>query len=186
MQAGMELRVLYAVAHQMTWYGEWGYEFGRGPFSITKTTWRATLKNVHSVSMANLLSDFTRHTSDAVLPEIIDRYQVPPFAAEGTHALAPETAHFSLDQYFHLESIGQLTTALASALTPSKICTSAGQFPRAARSDQSGQISAADAVFAIQPSGCSGHTGGRLPPSCPASKAKCCRHYCRYPWPQNG
>ena len=76
-QAGMELRVLHAVAYQATWYGEWGYEFGRGAFNITKTAWRATLKNAHNLSMDAILSDFKAHTSDSVLPEIIDRYQVP-------------------------------------------------------------------------------------------------------------
>lgn len=72
----MELRVLHAVAYQATWYGDWGYEFGRAPFNINKTTWRATLKNVHSLSMNSILTDFNAHTADAVLPEIIDRYQV--------------------------------------------------------------------------------------------------------------
>ena len=84
----MELRVLYAVAHQATWYGNWGYEFGRGPFNILKTTWRATLRNVHSLPMAALLSDFMSHTSDAVLPEIIDRYQViPAYKPQATDAI---------------------------------------------------------------------------------------------------
>ncbi len=73
----MELRVLHAVAHQATWYGAWGYEFGRSPFHTTKTTWKATLKNVHSLSVAAVLSDFESHTADTVLTEIIDRYQVP-------------------------------------------------------------------------------------------------------------
>lgn len=72
----MELRVLHAVAHQATWYGAWGYDFGRSPFNTTKTTWKATLKNVHGLPVAAILSDFQAHTSDAILPEIIDRYQV--------------------------------------------------------------------------------------------------------------
>ena len=68
--------MLHAVAHQTTWYGQWGYEFGRGPFNINKTTWRATLKNVHALSMESILADFQAHTSDTSLAEIIDRYQV--------------------------------------------------------------------------------------------------------------
>jgi len=72
----MELRVLYATAHRFTWYGHWGYEHGRGAFNISKTTWRATLTNVHNVPVAALLEDFRTHTSDTAILEIIDRYQV--------------------------------------------------------------------------------------------------------------
>ncbi len=35
-QAGMELRVLHTVAHGQSWYGAWGYAFGRGGFAIGK------------------------------------------------------------------------------------------------------------------------------------------------------
>ena len=32
----MELRLLHAVAHRQTWYGRWGFLFGRGGFAIGK------------------------------------------------------------------------------------------------------------------------------------------------------
>ena len=35
MQGGMELRVLHAAAKKVTWYGQWGYNYGRGAFNIT-------------------------------------------------------------------------------------------------------------------------------------------------------
>ena len=35
-QAGMELRLLHTVAHRQTWYGRWGFLFGRGGFAIGK------------------------------------------------------------------------------------------------------------------------------------------------------
>ncbi len=35
LQGGMELRVLHAAAHKTTWYGQWGYQYGRGAFNIT-------------------------------------------------------------------------------------------------------------------------------------------------------
>lgn len=31
----MELRVLHAAAKKVTWYGQWGYNYGRGAFNIT-------------------------------------------------------------------------------------------------------------------------------------------------------
>ena len=36
LQAGMELRLLHTVAHRQTWYGRWGFAFGRGGFAIGK------------------------------------------------------------------------------------------------------------------------------------------------------
>lgn len=32
----MELRLLHAVANRQTWYGRWGFLFGRGGFAIGK------------------------------------------------------------------------------------------------------------------------------------------------------
>lgn len=40
-QAGMELRVLHAAAHRMTWYGQWRYGFGRGGFNMRPQQVRA-------------------------------------------------------------------------------------------------------------------------------------------------
>ena len=34
LQAGMELRVLHTAAYGCTWYGQWGYTFGRGGYNI--------------------------------------------------------------------------------------------------------------------------------------------------------
>ena len=38
----MELRLLHAAAHRQTWYGRWGFVFGRGGFAVGKqvcSTW---------------------------------------------------------------------------------------------------------------------------------------------------
>ena len=42
LQAGMELRVLHAAAHKTTWYGQWGYQYGRGAFNITHSKYVST------------------------------------------------------------------------------------------------------------------------------------------------
>ena len=39
----MELRVLHTIAHGTTWYGRWGYAFGRGGFNLTAAAWVRTL-----------------------------------------------------------------------------------------------------------------------------------------------
>ena len=76
LQSGMELRVLHAVAYQQTWYGKWGYKFGRGPFNISKKTWVSTLKLLHCIPMAAILEDFESCIADSTVPDIIQRYQV--------------------------------------------------------------------------------------------------------------
>ena len=32
----MELRVLHTAAHLHTWYGQWGYDYGRGGYNMTR------------------------------------------------------------------------------------------------------------------------------------------------------
>lgn len=72
----MELRVLHAAAYQHTWYGKWGYTFGRGPFNISRRTWRSTVSSVHNTPMAAILADFENCIADRRMLDIIDRYQV--------------------------------------------------------------------------------------------------------------
>ena len=76
MQSGMELRVLHSAAYLQTWYGKWGYGFGRGPFNISKKTWKSTVTSVHNTPMASVLADFENCVADLAIPAIIERYQV--------------------------------------------------------------------------------------------------------------
>ena len=76
LQAGMELRVLFAAANCLTWYGQWDYTFGRGPFNISKKTWRNAVDSVHLVPLADVAEDFRLYTGDQVILRIIERYQV--------------------------------------------------------------------------------------------------------------
>lgn len=48
MQGGMELRVLHAAAKKVTWYGQWGYNYGRGAFNITHSKYvKSRLEAMH-------------------------------------------------------------------------------------------------------------------------------------------
>ena len=76
LQSGMELRVLHAAAYQHTWYGKWGYNFGRGPFNISKKTWKSTVSSVHNTPMTSLLADFESCIADRRMLNIIEQYQV--------------------------------------------------------------------------------------------------------------
>lgn len=73
-QSGMELRVLYAVAYQKTWYGRWGYNYGRGGFNISRPTWRKAMTTLSSVPVESLLQEV--ESTDTVLARVISLYQV--------------------------------------------------------------------------------------------------------------
>ena len=61
-QAGMELRVLHTVAHRQTWYGGWGYAFGRGGFAIGKQVC-ALLGTLCCLSINALLQSIDIHSA---------------------------------------------------------------------------------------------------------------------------
>ena len=73
-QGGMELRVLHMAAWRTTWYGRWGYAFGRGGFGIAKGAWRRAAESVSRVPLDALLQDF--EGLNPVLPSLVQRYQV--------------------------------------------------------------------------------------------------------------
>ncbi|EIE21728.1 hypothetical protein COCSUDRAFT_47922 [Coccomyxa subellipsoidea C-169] len=74
-KAGMELRVLHMSAFRNTWYGRWGYAFGRGGFGISRAAWRRAADAVHKTLLADVLADF--QGSDPALAHIIERSSVP-------------------------------------------------------------------------------------------------------------
>ena len=42
----MDYRLLHCAAYGGTWYGRWGYTFGRGSFGATHETWRRAVECV--------------------------------------------------------------------------------------------------------------------------------------------
>jgi hypothetical protein len=50
----MELRVLHPVAFQKTWYGQWGYVYGRGGFNISRQTWKKVTSALAGMPLAGL------------------------------------------------------------------------------------------------------------------------------------
>ena len=46
LQGGMELRVLFPAAYKSTWYGRWGYGFGRAGFGIKPAAWKRAVSAV--------------------------------------------------------------------------------------------------------------------------------------------
>jgi hypothetical protein len=73
-QVGMDLRVLHTAAFRNTWYGRWGYGFGRGGFGISRPVWRRSAEAVAKAPLDDILADFAGE--DKALVDIIDRYRV--------------------------------------------------------------------------------------------------------------
>jgi len=72
----MELRVLHMAAHGTTWYGRWGYAFGRGGFNIQAPAWRAAAAAVAAAPLAALRADFAATGADADALRVLERYEV--------------------------------------------------------------------------------------------------------------
>ena len=98
----MELRVLHAVAHKKTWYGRWGYTFGRAGFNLSPGAWEAAASALHDAPLKSLVRDF--RSVDPAIVRIIERYQVslhpppPPtpvhtYTLTHTDILVPNTTH---------------------------------------------------------------------------------------------
>ena len=81
-QAGMDLRVLHAIAHGQTWYGARGYAFGRGTFHIPLKQWQAAVHKMHKAKVAALWPQFDGSTAE----------QGPPLAAV-LHRYVGEQVH---------------------------------------------------------------------------------------------
>nr|XP_011463002.1 PREDICTED: PHD finger protein At2g01810-like [Fragaria vesca subsp. vesca] len=47
----MDLRLLYAVARERTWFGQWGYNFCRGSFGVTKARYNEALESLRSITL---------------------------------------------------------------------------------------------------------------------------------------
>ena len=73
-QTGMELRVLFTAAHGSTWYGRWGYGFGRGGYNLQRANWDAASTQLHGAPLADVLHDF--RDIDRAVVAIIRRYWV--------------------------------------------------------------------------------------------------------------
>jgi hypothetical protein len=70
----MELRVLHTAAFKSTWYGRWGYAFGRGGYNLQRANWDAAADQLHCAPLADVLHDF--RDIDHAIVAIIRRYRV--------------------------------------------------------------------------------------------------------------
>lgn len=74
-KAGMELRVLYTAAYGHTWYGSYGYVFGRGPYNTSEAKWTAAANFIAAASLAHLMYDFDG--VEGGVSAVVRRYRLP-------------------------------------------------------------------------------------------------------------
>ena len=71
----MDLRVLHAIAHGQTWYGRWGYAFGRGTHNLPLAQWEAAVRRLHKVQLTALWPDaMGGSTAGTPLADVLHRY----------------------------------------------------------------------------------------------------------------
>jgi hypothetical protein len=70
---GLDFRLLHAVAYGSTWYGRWGYKFGRGSFGVSEAAYSAAIALLQSLPLATISEHF--EMVDHMVPVIIARYQ---------------------------------------------------------------------------------------------------------------
>lgn len=53
---GMDFRLLHSVAKGHPWYGEWGYQFGAGSFSLTRDNYNVAVQNLSFLPLSSFFS----------------------------------------------------------------------------------------------------------------------------------
>lgn len=51
-KSGLEFRLLHSVVKGHSWYGEWGYQFGAGSFSLTLDDYKMAVENLSSLPLS--------------------------------------------------------------------------------------------------------------------------------------
>ena len=78
---GMDYRLLHSVAYGCTWYGRWGYFFGRGSFGNTLATWRNAVETLQVPTPSPLpalpIPRGTRNLSSCGLSELLSTSPFP-------------------------------------------------------------------------------------------------------------
>lgn len=94
---GMELRLIHGVAYKESWFGRWGYKFGRGSFCITHQMYNKAIEALQSLPLCLLIHHLG--PSNHEIPLIFSRYQTLSEQSLGTLG---DLFHFMLELKSHL------------------------------------------------------------------------------------
>ncbi|CAA2979546.1 PHD finger At1g33420 [Olea europaea subsp. europaea] len=70
---GLELRLLNAITRGHPWYGDWGYEFGAGSFSLSHDAYKMAIKDLSSLPLSIFQSQGRKPRT--ILQDLISFYQ---------------------------------------------------------------------------------------------------------------
>ncbi|XWS33074.1 hypothetical protein CRYUN_Cryun22dG0047400 [Craigia yunnanensis] len=70
---GLEYRLLHAITKGRPWYGDWGYEFGAGSFSLTFDAYKSAVETLSSLPLSIFLPQ--RLKTSTRMQDIISFYQ---------------------------------------------------------------------------------------------------------------
>lgn len=89
---GMELRLLHGVAYGESWFGHWGYKFGRGTYGITQPVYQKAIEAIQGMPLCLL----NHHLANLNLeiPVIFSRYQT---LSDNSLATLGDLFHFMLE-----------------------------------------------------------------------------------------
>lgn len=71
----MELRLLYGVAYGQSWFGKWGYEFGRGSYGVTEDQYNKAINILSTLDLNKIMAHFKNSSRGKVIQQIIRRYR---------------------------------------------------------------------------------------------------------------
>ncbi|KAJ0546888.1 putative chromatin regulator PHD family [Helianthus annuus] len=72
-QKNMDLRLIHGAAYGQSWFGNWGYQFGRGSFGVTQQMYQKSLEALQNIPLCILAHHIG--TSNMEIPILFSRYQ---------------------------------------------------------------------------------------------------------------
>ncbi|KAJ0764788.1 putative chromatin regulator PHD family [Helianthus annuus] len=72
-QKNMDLRLIHGAAYGQSWFGNWGYQFGRGSFGVTQQMYQKSLEALQNIPLCILAHHIG--TSNMEIPILLSRYQ---------------------------------------------------------------------------------------------------------------
>ncbi|KAI3865397.1 hypothetical protein MKX03_021628 [Papaver bracteatum] len=70
---GMDLRLIHGVAFNESWFGRWGYGFGRGSFGVTQPMYQKAIEAVQSIPLCLLIQHLDSSYQEILV--IFSKYQ---------------------------------------------------------------------------------------------------------------
>lgn len=71
----MDLRLLYGVAYGHSWFGRWGYRFGRGCFGVMEHDYERAIETLSSLELDHVVDDFNLSRNGVEIRQIILSYR---------------------------------------------------------------------------------------------------------------